>query len=328
MHNLNELLDNCIAENIAVRVGRNDEVFCTLFRGNVDENTLFDMASTTKIIATTSLALIALDKRLLSLETPISSFYKTDKPMKIKHLLTHTMGIGHKALNKEGNTYENIAEKILEIPLDFEIGTKTEYSCPGFILLGKILEKVFGQRLDNCFYRLVAEPLGMKNSRFLPTERENIINSNRDHGKLGVVNDYNCQFLGGVAGNAGLFSNVTDATKYAKMLISRGSPLFGEELFTLATQNHTEGMKDSRGLGFLFVDERYSQTGGLFQTGSVGHCGHTGQSIFVDYKTGLYAIILSDATLCTVKKYGGERYGEVINLREALHKAIKKDIES
>ena len=86
-------------------------------------------------------------------------------------------------------------------------------------------------------------------------------------------------------------------------------------------------MRELRALGYLYVDKSYNQTGGLFDTGAVGHCGHTGQSFFVDYKTGFYTIILSDATICTAKKYGGENYREVMKMREILHSAIKKDIE-
>ncbi|MBR4943683.1 MAG: hypothetical protein IKZ28_06580, partial [Clostridia bacterium] len=74
-------------------------------------------------------------------------------------------------------------------------------------------------------------------------------------------------------------------------------------------------------------DERYEQTGELFENGVIGHCGHTGQSLFLDYKTGLYVIILSDATISTIKKYGGERYGEVVDMRKNLHNAIKKDLK-
>ena len=95
----------------------------------------------------------------------------------------------------------------------------------------------------------------------------------------------------------------------------------------MAAQNHTLGMSESRGLGFLYVDERYAQTGGLFPDGSIGHCGHTGQSVFVDYRSGLYVIILSDATVSTVRKYGKERYNEVMDMRSRLHAAIKQDMQ-
>ncbi len=108
-------------------------------------------------------------------------------------------------------------------------------------------------------------------------------------------------FRGGVAGNAGVFSNISDLTKYVGFLLNKGKPLIEENTFAQAVQNYTAGMSQSRGLGFLHVDERYEQTGGLFKNGAIGHCGHTGQSVFVDYRTGLYVIILSDATVSTVK---------------------------
>lgn len=253
----------------------------------------------------------------------MDKFYPTSKSLTIKNLLTHTMGVGHKALNKEGNSYENIAEKILDIPSDIPIGADVRYSCPGFILLGKILEKIFGMPLNECFNELVAKPLGLENTSFLPLNRRNAVNSNLDKEKCGIVNDYNCQFLGCVAGNAGVFSNISDVTKYVNFLQNKGKPLISEQTFLTAAQNHTSGMNESRGLGFLYVDERYAQTGGLFSDGAIGHCGHTGQSVFVDYRSGLYVIILSDATISTVKKYGREHYGEVMEMRAEIHRAIK-----
>lgn len=320
-------ISNGVIEHIAVRVGIGDRVIYDTFRGNANVHTLFDMASVTKMIATTTLALIALDKGVIALDDPIARFYETDLPMTIKHLLTHTMGIGHKALNFEGNTYENISEKILAIPSDIPIGSDVLYSCPGFILLGKILEKIFGKRLDECFLEFVAKPLGMNETSFLPQNCQNAVNSNLDEEKKGVVNDYNCQFLGGVAGNAGLFSNVFDVAKYVDFLLRKGRPLIAEKTFEIAVQNYTKKMSASRGLGFLYVDERYKQTGMLFADGAIGHCGHTGQSVFVDYRTGLYTIILSDATISTVRKYGKEHYDEVMEMRERLHAAIRSDLD-
>ena len=324
---VDEYVESGILEHIAVRVGRGDNVIYDTYRGGVDETTLFDMASVTKIMVTTSLALIALDNGLLKLDDTVDKFYSTDKTLSVKNLLTHTVGIGHKALNREGNTYENIAEKILDIPLDIPIGADVRYSCPGFILLGKILEKIFGMQLDQCFNELVAKPLGFENTSFLPSYRQNIVNSNLNVEKRGTVNDYNCQFLGGIAGNAGLFSNLSDVTKFVHFLQNRGKPLIKEDTFLLAAQNHTLGMSESRGLGYLYVDGRYKQTGGLFEDGAIGHCGHTGQSVFVDYRSGLYVIILSDATISTVKKYGKEHYDEVMDMRARLHSAIKCDLQ-
>ena len=324
---INWLVESGIVSHIAVRVGIGDEILYDTFRGDVDENTLFDMASVTKVIATTTLALIAIDKGLLSVDDPVDKFFTTTKPMTVKHLLTHTMGIGHKALNKDGNTYENIAERILGIPQDLPIGADVRYSCPGFILLGKILEKIFDKPLNECFDELVATPLNLANTSFLPKYGQHFVNSNVEEDLRGIVNDYNCRFLGGVAGNAGVFSNLSDVTRYVRFLLNKGQPLISPKTFDFATRNHTVGMSESRGLGFLFVDDRYKQAGGLFADGAIGHCGHTGQSVFADYRTGLYVIILSDATVSTVKEYGNEHYNEVKEMRSRLHEAIKRDLK-
>ena len=108
---IDDLISNGTVEHIAVRVGKRDDVICDVFRSDVCETTLFDMASVTKIMVTTSLALIALDKGLLQLNDTVDKFYTTDKSLSVKNLLTHTMGIGHKPLNKEGNTYENTCSR-------------------------------------------------------------------------------------------------------------------------------------------------------------------------------------------------------------------------
>ncbi len=330
---INKYMEDGHLGNIALRVGMKDEVIFDLYKSKdkeIDENTLFDMASVTKIIVTTTLTLIAKDKGLLSFDMPVSSFYpvpEDKKEMTVKNLLTHTMGIGHKPLNNVNTTYENVWETVLGIPSDKKIGTEVLYSCPGFILLGKILEKIFGKKLDEAFGEYVAKPLGLKNTGFLPEEGNAFVNSNLKNEEIGIVNDYNCRHLGGVAGNAGLFSNITDVSRYVKMLREYGEPIIGKDTFKEAVKNYTEEMTDSRGLGFLYVDGKYNQTGELFPDGSIGHCGHTGQSVFVDLESGLYVIILSDATISTVKKYGYEDYSIVKKMREDIHNAVKADID-
>ena len=221
---LDELVERGTVGNIAVRVGRGNEVLCDAFRGDVGESTLFDMASVTKIIATTTLALIALDRGLLSLDDTVDRFYPSDKHITVKHLLTHTMGIGYRNLSLNADTPHNIEERILNISSDVEIGSEVLYSCPGYILLGKIIEKVFNKPLDECFCELVADPLGMVYTSFRPLDRQNAVNANLEEERRGTVNDYNCQFLGGVAGNAGVFSNIIDVTKYVKLLLNTATP--------------------------------------------------------------------------------------------------------
>lgn len=335
-------LENCVeklfaaktVENIIVRVGRGEDILYEIKRSSQDrtlsERTLFDMASVTKIVATTSLALIAMDRGMLAPNDPVGKFLNVPEDkrgMTVRHLMTHTMGIGHKNLTGCAGGYADIADYILNIPSDIPIGTDVRYSCPGFILLGKIVEQLFGCRLNEAFDRHVARPLGLKTTTFLPDRSLDAINSNRDEGMAGLVNDYNCRYLGGVCGNAGLFSNLADMTAYVKMLLAHGAPLISRETFDRAMRNDTAEMRESRGLGFLYVDERYAQAGGLFRTGSIGHCGHTGQSVFVDTESGLYVIILSDATVSTVRKYGKEKYSEVMQMRHDIHAAIGTDLK-
>lgn len=336
METLNRRLDRLIeqktAEHIAVKVGIHDRVLAETYRSTgreINENTLFDMASVSKILATTNLALIALDQGFIALDDPISKYFECGdgkETLTVFNLLTHTIGVGHKPLNRDGNTFENIAEYILRIPCDIPIGSDVLYSCPAFIVLSKLMEKVFSGRFEELFRDMVCRPLGLKTTCFKPQDKTNIVNANMQEEKLGVVNDYNCQYLGGVAGNAGVFSNIRDLTMFARFLIGKGRPLFSEKTFSLARQNHTPSMSEARGLGYVYVDNRYPQTGNLFPVGSIGHCGHTGQSVFVHPESGLYAVILSDATLLTVRKYGHEDYGKVMQMRAEVHNAIAEDL--
>lgn len=337
MNNLNECLNKYfeqeIVQNIAVRVGNREKVLCDAYRyknNPINSLTLFDMASVTKIMATTTLALMAIDSKLFNIDDFVSKFFSVPedkKSMTIKNLLTHTMGIGYKYLYSETVNYDNVQDYVLSIPSDFEIGTEVSYSCPGYILLGKIIEKTFGERLDVLFRDKVAKPLGLTNTSFLPDKNNIFVNANRGDEWCGIVNDENSEFLGGVSGNAGLFSNIEDVSKYVQMLQNHGKPLISKEVFSKAIKNYTSTMSASRGLGFLYVDEKYKQTGTLFPKGSIGHCGHTGQSVFVDLKSGLYVIILSDATISTIKKYSHERYDEVVKMRENIHNAIHMDLQ-
>ena len=223
-------------------------------------------------------------------------------------------------------TYDNAAKYTLNIPADFPTDSDVAYSCPGFILLGIILEKVYGKRLDAISRDLVFKPPGMSSTGFMPKECKNIVNSNFSENMLGTVNDYNAQHLGCIAGNAGVFSNMTDMKRFAKMLLEKGNPIISEKTFDFARQNLTPGMSAARGLGFLYVDERYKQTGNLFPKGSFGHCGHTGQSVFVNVESGLSVIILSDTIKCAEKKCGKPNYDIVKKMREDIHNAINEDI--
>ncbi len=322
---LDRLLDEGLVSNIAVRIGRFQTTLDEAYRSRdipLNENTRFDMASITKIMVTTPLTLMALERGEWTLDTPVGAYFHDPRGLTVGQLLTHTIGIGHKPLNLPGNTDDNIADYILSIPPDIPAGTDVLYSCPGFILLGKMLERLLGLRLNEAFMRYIAAPLGLTRTGFRPGNDGQCVNSNQLSAECGLVNDYNCHFLGGIAGNAGLFSSLADVEKYVRTLLQGGSPLLKRETLESAFRNATPGMSEARALGFAYVDERFTQTGHLFPTGSLGHCGHTGQSLFFNPQSGLYVIILSDATRAALLKYGHEHYDLVMNMRARIHNAI------
>ena len=331
---ISKYFDEKLLSNVAVKIGRASEVYSEIYRsenGEINENTLFDMASVTKVMSTTLLALIAIDEGLFSYNTFVRDIFTETpehfKDLKISHLLTHTIGIGYRNLCELQNNYENIHNYILNLKGN-PIGIDVEYSCPAFILLGKIIENIYKKRLDLLFDKKIAKPLNLNNTCYNPLKKgfNDFVNSNISDTNIGIVNDNNCRFLGGVAGNAGLFSCMKDVTVFVKMLLNDGESLITKETLNSAFKNYTPNMSESRGMGFLCSDDRYSQTGKLFNENSFGHCGHTGQSVFFNIETGLYVIILSDATVCTIKKYGEEKYGDVIKFREEIHNAIKNDL--
>ena len=107
------------------------------------------------------------------------------------------------------------------------------------------------------------------------------------------------------------------------MLLDGGYPIISSETMKLARQNYTSICSADRALGFLYVTERYPQTGKLFKTGSYGHCGHTGQCLFVDPDSGFFSIVLSDMTRTL-----SNEYGRVMAARARIHNAIKEDIDN
>jgi len=329
---VDRLLSDGTVSNIAIRVGKYDEILGEVYSEGITDKTLFDMASVTKILSVTLISLIAIDKGILDIDEKVSKFFDVPphyEDLKIRHLLTHTMGIGHKNLTKNNQTYDNVADFILSL-CDVPPGTEVRYSCPAFILMGKILEKLYGKRLDVLFDEMVAAPLNMERTVFCPDVniyKDINLSCYEGEQKLGDVADYNARYLGGVAGNAGVFSCILDLNLFVKAMLNNGAPLFSKNTLDKASKNYTPGMSEARGLGFLYVDERYKQTGELFPVGSIGHCGHTGTSVFFNRENGLYVIILSDATLSVRKNQGiPNHYNKVKLMRENIHNAIKEDI--
>lgn len=278
----------------------------------VDEHTLYDMASVTKILSTTMITLRLIAAGELDPADPLSLYFGEMVPedkedISIFRLLTHTSGLAaHIMLEDYMKPDGDAADFLLHRPLAYQPGTKVVYSCMGFILLGKLLERISGKPLDVLAREEVFEPLGMTRTGYHPLDRpvdpSNTAFTERDHKTgewlCGKVHDENARFLGGVSGNAGVFSDLDDCIRFARMLAGHGT-LDGEtylprRIFDAAIQNYTPGMDENRGLGFHLANGCYSCSGLFFDQNGFGHNGFTGPHIFVAPDSGLYVVLLNN----------------------------------
>ena len=187
------------------------------------------------------------------------------------------------------------------------------------------IEKIYKKPFDVLFNERVATPLGLENTHFLCFEGEDrICNTRQERSGENLCDDPSAHCLRGVAGNAGIFSCLGDMEKFARALLCGLGKIISKETFELARTNHTASLSESRGLGYLYVDSKYPQTGRLFSGGSIGHCGHSGTSIFVDFEKQMYVTVLSNTTLHCVKN-GGD-YNCTMKFRADIHNAIADDL--
>ena len=299
---LNDMLQSAVSDGCfpwaVAAVGRRDRVLARAAAGGADFQTRFDMASVTKILAPTMLALLTIEWGSLTLYDNVSRFFDApaDKAdITILELMTHTAGFEpHFFLSGDP---DDAACAILRHPLAAARDGTPRYSCMGFILLGKILEKIYNAPLDEAAHAHVFESLGMSSTGYNPSGG-NIAPTEADPvtGKVlcGVVHDENARYLGGVSGNAGVFSDIDDMILFASMLAREGNGFISPATLRKAIRNYTPGHDVHRGLGFHLAGTPENFMGDLFPDSSFGHTGFTGPSIAVDPETGLYAILLTN----------------------------------
>jgi len=285
------------------------------------EDTIFDVASLTKVVATTTSVMqlveqghIRLNDRAAQL---IPELAKDDKTgITIRHLLTHTSGLAPDLpLEIEFSGAAEAIRRANDLAVTAPPGEKFVYSDINFFLLGDIVGRVSGDRLDAYVKRHVFGPLGMTDSTFLPpaslrpriapTERCRPMSwpcaSTSDVPFLrGVVHDPTARRMDGVAGHAGLFSTAADLSRFCRMLLNGGrlgpvQVLSPATVARMTSPSTPAGMKDVRGLGWD-IDSTYSSNrGDLFPAGTTfGHTGFTGTSLWLDPATKSYVIFLSN----------------------------------
>lgn len=264
-------------------------------------DTRWDLASLTKILTATPVALLAIEQGRLTLDDTIGRFLPAPADragITVRQLMTHTSGIMPHVLLQEqpGCTPQTVVDTILSLPLEGEAGIP-RYSCLGYIVLGRMLEALYGQPLDVLAHDMVFEPLGMHNACFNP-RGGNIAATEMDPamGKpfMGTVHDENARFMGGVSANAGLFADLDGCVHYAQMLAQSGLGLLSPAMLRKAIHNYTPGHDVHRGLGFHLGGTEGNFMGDLFPVDSFGHTGFTGTSIAADPHSGLWAVLLTN----------------------------------
>lgn len=271
------------------------------------EDTVFDLASLTKTIATATSVMILLERGQLRLSDRVAEhlpdFGQNGKDqVTVEQLLTHTGGfIADNAVADYQDGRAKALERIYALKPVSEPGTKFTYSDVGFIVLGALVERLSGEPLDQFARKNIFEPLGMRETMYKPSpslaERAAPAEMRDGHWMRGEVHDPRSYLMGGVAGHAGLFSTAGDLAIYAQMLLNEGT-CGGKRILSPATVRLMTAPRPvpggMRALGWDVRTSYSANRGELFSNDSFGHTGFTGTSIWIDPRCRTAVIFLSN----------------------------------
>ena len=284
---------------------------------------LFDLASLTKVVATTAMAMILYERGLVDLEAPVSAIVPKfgggldndprRREVTLRMLLTHSSGLpAYEKLFLRAQAREGLLQAAFATELTAEPGTQAEYSDIGFIVLGVILERLADEPLNAFCQREIFGPLGMTRTAFNPTlALKQFIPPTSDDRTFrhriiqGEVQDENASVLGGIAGHAGLFSTAEDLAIFAHSMLSGGYPMLRPETVELFSRRESSPKGTSRALGWDTPSSSSSlplplplpsQSGKYFSSRSFGHLGYTGTSLWIDPDRQLSITLLTNRT--------------------------------
>jgi serine-type D-Ala-D-Ala carboxypeptidase len=304
--------------------------------------TVYDIASISKVVATTTAAMILAERGALEIDTPLGDLLpgfvvgrssgERARHITIRHLLAHNSGLpGYVELFRNARTQEDLVRACLQLPIEAEPGTRAEYSDPGFILLGKALEALMRESLATWVRREIFTPLQLRSTDYVPApaRRDLIPPTEEDQGFRhrriqGEVQDENAWVLKGVAGHAGVFSNVPDLLRFAGSVLtaarnderSSDPKLFSSQtLERFAERQGPAG--SSRALGWDTPSEN-SSAGAHFSSRSIGHLGYSGCSLWIDLDAEIAIVLLTNRTW-------PDRKSQLIReVRPAFHDAVRE----
>ncbi|MGA2277082.1 MAG: serine hydrolase domain-containing protein, partial [Terracidiphilus sp.] len=298
----------------------------------------YDIASVTKVAATTTMAMLLVQRGLIDLEMPLGEVLPgfTDgraandpaRRVTLRHLLAHNSGLpGYIEFFRTAASADTLMQACMKLSLVSEPGACAEYSDPGFILLGKALEEVTGESLASWAQREIFLPLGLTATSYSPPgEARSLIPPTEEDVKLrhrriqGEVQDENAWLLGGVAGHAGIFSHVPDLLRVAQEILDATAHQQNARLFNAATVElfaRRQGPAgSSRALGWDTPSEN-SSSGNFFSPHSIGHLGYSGCSLWIDLEARIAIVLLTN------RSWPNRESQLIRQVRPAFHDAVR-----
>jgi CubicO group peptidase (beta-lactamase class C family) len=296
----------------------------------IGAESIFDLASLTKVVATTTMAMVLYERGMLDLEMPVvgilPEFRREDllrREITFRQLLAHSSGLpAYERLFLRSKSKEELLHEAFAVPLKSEPGARVEYSDVGFILLGVALERIAGEPLDRFCQREIFGPLGILHTTFNPpaawrsrtvptaddqTFRKRVIQ--------GEVQDENASVMGGVAPHAGLFATASDIARFAETMLKGSASILRRETLSLFTRREHSPAGTSRALGWD-TPSYPSQSGKYFSPLSFGHLGYTGTSLWIDAERQISITLLTNRTWPDCSNWA------IKEVRPAFHDAV------
>jgi uncharacterized protein YbbC (DUF1343 family)/CubicO group peptidase (beta-lactamase class C family) len=269
-------------------------------------DTIFDIASLTKVVATTTAVMQLVQKGMIRDNDPVTKYIPEfaqngKEDVTVRELLTHHSGFAPDLdLSQPWEGKDTALRMAFADPLLEPMGSRFLYSDVNFIVLGALVERVSGIPLDQYCAKNIFQPLGMVHTRYLPPSswRSKIAPTQYDeHNEMlrGVVHDPTARRMGGVAGHAGLFSTADDLSKFADFLLHGGPVLSSRIIEKMTTPQQPPNSQVLRGFGWDIDSPLSTNRGELLPVGSFGHTGFTGTSLWIDPTTRTYIILLTNA---------------------------------
>jgi len=302
----------------------------------VSSDSIFDLASITKVVATTATAMILYERGVLDLEAPVSAIVPefalgdaVRAEVTLRMLLAHSSGLpAYEKLFLQAKTREELLHAAVATELTFTPGARTEYSDIGFIIMGIALERLADEALDAFCQREVFGPFAMSHTTFNPGKAlRDVIPPTADDRSFrhriiqGEVQDENASVLCGVAGHAGLFSTAEDVALFAHGMVNGGYPILRPDTVQLFTRRESAPEGTSRALGWD-TPSSPSQSGKYFGPRSFGHLGYTGTSLWIDPDRQLSITLLTNRTWPNCQNQA------IKQVRPAFHDAVVEALEN